>query len=147
MRHAVRMADVLPVTGTVAIPRAELGWRFSRSSGPGGQSVNTADSRAELRFDLAATGALPEYLKARALARLGPRLVDGAIVVTASEHRSQLLNRRAAEARLVAMLAEAIAAPAAPRRPTRPSRSAVEARLNTKRRRGQTKNLRRSVDE
>jgi ribosome-associated protein len=141
------MADVLPVTGTVAIPCAELSWRFSRSSGPGGQSVNTADSRAELRFDLAATGALPEHLKARALTRLGTRLVDGAIVVTASEHRSQLLNRRAAEARLVAVLAEAIAAPAPPRRPTRPSRSAVEARLNAKRRRGQTKHLRRSVDE
>jgi ribosome-associated protein len=141
------MADVLPVTGTVAIPRKELTWRFSRSSGPGGQSVNTADSRVELRFDLAATGALPPHLKERALGRLGTRLVDGVIVVTASEHRSQLLNRRAAEARLVALLAEATAPPAPQRRATRPSRSAVEARLTAKRRRGQIKNLRRSTDE
>jgi ribosome-associated protein len=147
VRHADPVADVLPVTGTVAIPRAELSWRFSRSSGPGGQSVNTSDSRVELRFDLVATEALPEHLKARALGRLGPRLVDGAIVVTASEHRSQLQNRRAAEARLVAVLAEAVAAPAPPRRATRPSRSAVEARLTAKRRRGQTKRQRRSTDE
>src|SRR5215469_12394963 len=106
MGHAVRMADVLPVTGTVAIPRAELTWKFSRSSGPGGQSVNTADSRVELRFDLASTGALPPYLKARALERLAARLVDGVLVVTASEHRSQLQNRRAAEKRLIALLAQ-----------------------------------------
>jgi len=109
--------------------------------------VNTSDSRVELRFDLAATEALPEQLKARALGRLGPRLVDGAIVVTASEHRSQLQNRRAAEARLVAVLADAVAAPAPPRRPTRPSRSSVERRLTAKRRRGQTKQQRRSTDE
>ncbi len=141
------MADVLPVTGTVAIPRSELTWRFSRSSGPGGQSVNTADSRVELRFDLAATEALPAHLKDRALHRLGTRLVDGAVVVTASEHRSQLQNRRAAEARLVALLTEAMAPPAPQRRATRPSRSAVEARLAAKRRRGQIKNLRRSTDE
>jgi ribosome-associated protein len=141
------MVDVLPVTGTVTIPRRELTWRFSRSGGPGGQSVNTADSRVELRFDLAATEALPEHLKARALGRLGPRLVDGAIVVTASEHRSQLQNRRAAEARLVALLADAVAAPARPRRPTRPSRGAVEARLTAKRRRSQTKQQRRSTGD
>jgi ribosome-associated protein len=147
MVHADRMVDVLPVTGTVLIPRRELTWRFSRSGGPGGQSVNTADSRVELRFDLSATEALSEHLKARALGRLGPRLVDGAIVVTASEHRSQLQNRRAAEARLVALLADAVAAPARPRRPTRPSRGAVEARLTAKRRRSQTKQQRRSTDE
>ena len=147
VRHAGAVADVLPVTGTVAIPRAELIWRFSRSSGPGGQSVNTSDSRVELRFDLAATEALPDHLKARALGRLGSRLVDGAIVVTASEHRSQLQNRRAAEARLVAVLADAVAAPAPPRRPTRPSRSSVERRLTAKRRRGRTKQQRRSTDE
>jgi ribosome-associated protein len=143
----IGMADVLPVTGTVTIPRTELTWRFSRSSGPGGQSVNTSDSRVELRFDLAATQALPEHLKARALGRLGPRLVDGAIVVTASEHRSQLQNRRAAEARLVAALTEAIAAPAPPRRATRPSRSSVQARLAAKRRHSQIKQQRRTLEE
>jgi ribosome-associated protein len=139
--------DDLQVTASVAVPRSELAWRFSRSSGPGGQGVNTADSRAELRFDLAATGALPAHLKARALDRLAARLVDGVIVITASEHRSQLQNRKAAEARLVALLAEAMAPPAKARRATRPSRGAVQARLEAKRRRAQTKRLRRSPPE
>jgi ribosome-associated protein len=137
------MEGYLPVTPAIAIPRAELSWRFSRSGGPGGQSVNTSDSRVELRFDLAGTQALPEPLKERALTRLADRLVDGALVVTASEHRSQLQNRRAAEARLVAILAAALAPPARSRRPTRPSRGAVERRLDSKRHRGETKRLRR----
>lgn len=137
------MEGYLPVTSTVVIPRAELSWRFSRSSGPGGQSVNTSDSRVELRFDLAGTGALPEPLKERALARLADRLVDGELVVTAAEHRSQLQNRRAAEARLVAVLAAAIAPPAQARRATRPSKRAVQRRLDTKRHRGETKRMRR----
>jgi ribosome-associated protein len=139
--------DRLQVTASVALPRAELGWRFSRSSGPGGQSVNTTDSRVELLFDLANTTALPAHLKARALERLMSRLVDGVLVITAAEHRSQLQNRRAAEARLVALLADAVAPPGRPRRPTRPSRGAVEARLNAKRRRGLVKRQRRADDE
>lgn len=137
------MDDGLAVTPSVTVPRTELSWRFSRASGPGGQSVNTADSRVELSFDLAATTALPAYLKARALARLAPRLVDGVITVTASEHRSQLQNRRAAAARLARLLADAVAPPARPRRPTRPSRAAVERRLEGKRRRSQIKRYRR----
>jgi ribosome-associated protein len=141
------MDAYLQVTGSVAVPRSELAWRFSRSSGPGGQSVNTADSRAELRFDLAATGALPDHLKARALERLASRLVDGVLIVTASEHRSQLQNRRAAEARLTALLAEGVAPPVRTRRPTRPSRGAVQRRLDTKRRRSQTKSRRRGLDD
>lgn len=141
------MEGYLPVTSTVLIPRGELSWRFSRSSGPGGQSVNTSDSRVELRFDLAGTGALPEPLKERALARLADRLVDGELVVTAAEHRSQLQNRRAAEARLVAVLAAAIAPPSQPRRATRPSKGAVQRRLDTKRHRGETKRMRRPPSE
>ncbi|GAA1807087.1 aminoacyl-tRNA hydrolase [Planosporangium flavigriseum] len=141
------MDAYLQVTGSIAVPRSELVWRFSRSSGPGGQSVNTADSRAELRFNLAETEALPEHLKNRALDRLRSRLVDGALVVTASEHRSQLANRRAAEARLVALLVNGIAPPARTRRPTRPSRGAVQARLDAKRRRSRTKRQRRGLDE
>ena len=141
------MEGYLQVTSAVAIPRAELSWRFSRSSGPGGQSVNTSDSRVELRFDLAGTAALPEPLKERALTRLADRLVDGELVVIAAEHRSQLQNRRAAEARLVAALAAALAPPARTRRPTRPSRSAVQRRLDTKRHRGETKRLRGSTDD
>src|SRR4051812_50141011 len=93
------MADAyLQVTGSLAIPRAELAWRFSRSGGPGGQGVNTTDSRVELRFDVAGTDALPPALKARALDRLGPRLVDGAVVIVASEQRPPVQNRPAAEA-------------------------------------------------
>ena len=141
------MEGYLEISPAVSVPRAELTWRFSRSGGPGGQSVNTADSRVELRFDLAGTDALPAPLKERALARLGSRLVDGALVVTAAEHRSQLQNRRAAEARLVALLSAAIAPPAPGRRPTRPSRNSVQRRIDTKKHRGQTKRLRRPPDE
>jgi ribosome-associated protein len=146
LRKTVRVEDAIVVTASVAVPRSELGWRFSRSSGPGGQSVNTTDSRVELLFDVAGSVALPDHLKARALERLRSRLVDGVLVIAASEHRSQLMNRRAAEARLVALLADAIAPPARKRRPTRPSRSAVEARLVSKRRRGLVKRQRRADD-
>jgi ribosome-associated protein len=135
------------VTRSLTIPRAELSWRFSRSSGPGGQSVNTTDSRVELLFDVAGSGALPPYLKQRALDRLGSRLVDGVLVITAAEHRSQLQNRRAAEGRLVTLLIAAVAPPPRVRRPTKPSRGAVEARLAAKRRRSQAKQRRRSTDD
>jgi ribosome-associated protein len=134
--------DVLEVSRSGAIPRSELRWRFSRSSGPGGQSVNTTDSRVELSFDVAGTGALGPTLKARALRRLQGRLVDGVVTVAASEQRSQLRNRRAAEARLAELLREATAPPPRPRRATKPSRAAVEDRLRTKRRRSETKRLR-----
>ncbi|MEN3308704.1 MAG: ribosome-associated protein [Micromonosporaceae bacterium] len=133
--------------GGVTIPATELTWRFSRASGPGGQSVNTADSRVELMFDLGATTALPEHLKARAMERLRHRLVDGVLTVTASEHRSQLQNRRAAANRLADLISQGIAPPARPRRPTRPSRGARQARLDAKRHRSQTKQQRRSLDE
>ena len=125
------------------IPAEELRWRFSRSGGPGGQAVNTTDSRVELVFDLAATQALPPLLKERALARLGPRLVAGELVVVASEHRSQWRNRQAARRRLQALLEEALRPPPPPRRPTRPGRGAVERRLEAKRRRASIKSQRR----
>jgi ribosome-associated protein len=136
----------LPVRGSVVIPDAELRWRFSRSSGPGGQGVNTTDSRVELSFDVGASTALGPTLKARALERLGPRLVDGVLTVSASEHRSQLRNREAAEARLAGLLAEAIAPPPRARRPTRPSRAATERRIASKKRRGEIKRMRRDYD-
>lgn len=136
----------LPVRGSVVIPDAELRWRFSRSSGPGGQGVNTTDSRVELSFDVAQTTALGPTLKARALDRLASRLVDGVLTIAASEHRSQLRNREAAEARLATTLAEAIAPPPRPRRATRPSKAATERRIASKKRRGETKRLRRDVD-
>jgi ribosome-associated protein len=106
-----RMAEPI-VVGPVTIPEADLTWRFSRASGPGGQSVNTTDSRVELVFDLAGSTAFPPTLHRRALARLSGRLVDGAVVVVATEHRSQLRNREAARERLAELLAQATAAAA-----------------------------------
>lgn len=140
------MPGPLRVTRSVVVPERELQWRFSRSSGPGGQSVNTADSRVELRLDLTTTTALGPTLRARALERLAGRLVDGVIVVTASEHRAQLRNREAALERLAAILAEAVAPPPPARRPTKAGRAAVERRITAKKRRGRDKKLRR-VDE
>lgn len=141
------MAGPLRVTRSVTVPAKELRWRFSRASGPGGQSVNTADSRVELSFDLATTTSLGPVLKARALERLAPRLVDGVLTVTASEHRSQLRNREAALDRLAEALRAAIAPPPPARRQTSPGRGAVQRRLDEKKRRGRTKRLRRTSDE
>ena len=121
------------------IPAAELTWRFSRSAGPGGQGVNTTDSRAELSFDLAATTALPRWLKARAFERLAGRLVNGVLTVTSSEQRSQLQNREAARGRLANLLMDASAPPPAKRRPTKPSRGSKERRLASKKRRSDVK--------
>jgi ribosome-associated protein len=141
------MSGPVPIRGSLAIPEAELTWRFSRSSGPGGQSVNTADSRVELSWDISATTVLGPTLKARALERLGLRLVDGVLTVAASEHRSQFQNRRAAQARLAALVVEAIAPPPRPRRPTKPSRGSVERRLTGKKIRSEVKRLRRPHDD
>ena len=120
------------------IPQDELVERFSRSSGPGGQSVNTTDSRVELRWDVGGSNALSEAQRTRLLDRLAGRLVDGAISIAASEHRSQLKNRQAARARLIALLRDAFV-PLTPRRPTRPSRAAKQRRLDAKRQRGDIK--------
>ena len=132
----------ITVGPTLVIPRAELALRFSRSSGPGGQGVNTADSRVELRWDVAASAVLTPTQRERLVDRLGPRLVDGALVVTASEHREQLRNRAAAERRLAALVADAIRPPARQRRATRPTRAAQERRLTTKKLRSAVKQSR-----
>ena len=141
------MAGPLRVTRSVLVPERELKWRFSRSSGPGGQSVNTADSRVELSLNLKTTTALGPVQRARVLERLNRRLVDGVLTVTASEQRSQPQNREAARERLAKILAGALAPPPPRRRPTRPGRGAVERRLADKKRRAQTKRLRRSTDD
>ena len=137
----------LPVRAGIVVPAGELGWRFSRASGPGGQSVNTTDSRVELSLDVARTTALGGVLRARALQRLGDRAVDGVVTVVAAEERSQLQNRRLARARLAALLRQALAAPPRPRRPTRPSRGSVERRLAAKRRRADIKRTRRDLGD
>ena len=133
----------LPINDTLVIPAAELGWRFSRASGPGGQGVNTTDSRVELVFDLAASQALPDPLRQRALTRLQTRLVAGVLVVVAAEHSSQWLNRQAAQKRLAELLRQAIAPPPPIRRRTRPTKGSQERRLAAKNRRGAIKAQRR----
>jgi ribosome-associated protein len=140
------MTGPVQVRGAV-IPAAELSWRFSRSPGPGGQSVNTTDSRVELSYNLAASDALGPVLKERAMRALSGRLVDGVLTVTASEYRSQLRNREAAASRLEALLVTATAPPRPPRRATQPSRGARERRLAAKQRRSQIKRLRRYEGE
>jgi ribosome-associated protein len=137
------MAEDLRVNNWLVIPAGELHERFSRSSGPGGQSVNTTDSRVELSFDVAASPSLPERERARAVSRLASRLSDGVITVAAEGERSQLMNRDAARARLTALLREAIAPPPPPRVPTKPTRGAKERRLEGTRRRAQIKRNRR----
>jgi ribosome-associated protein len=128
-------------------PESELTWRFSRSSGPGGQGVNTTDSRVELSFDVARSPTLPAHLRARVLARLHRRLVDGVLTVVATEHRSQLRNRDAARERLVALLTAALAPDPPSRRPTRPTAGSRRRRLDAKTRRGAVKRLRGRPDE
>ena len=123
------------------VPAAELTERFSKSSGPGGQSVNTTDSRVELVWDPATSTALTPTRRARVLAALG-----SPVVVVAAEHRSQHRNRQAARERLAQQVRTALAPPPPKRRPTRPSRAAKQRRRDAKKRRGDLKGLRRSVD-
>jgi ribosome-associated protein len=132
--------------GPLDLDPGELTWRFSRAGGPGGQGVNTTDSRVSVSFDVARSPAMSEPARARATARLGDRLVDGALTVTASEHRSQLANRRAALARLGMLLEQALAPPPKARRRTRPSRGSVERRLSSKKRLSDVKRMRRRPD-
>lgn len=146
------MADVVlsPRRGLpdgLIIPDAELVERFSRSSGPGGQGVNTADSRVELRWDVAASSALNESQRSRLVERLASRLVDGALVIVASEERAQLQNRTAARARLATLVTQALEPPPPPRRATRPSRAARQRRLDDKRQRARRKAERARPDE
>jgi ribosome-associated protein len=132
----------LPVRRALVLPGRELHWRFSRASGPGGQGVNTTDSRVELSFDLVRSPSVPEPLRDRAVRRLGGRLVDGVLTVVAAEHRSQLRNREAARDRLAETLREAMRPDPPTRRPTRPTGGAVRRRLDAKTRRGALKRLR-----
>ncbi|NLE96955.1 MAG: aminoacyl-tRNA hydrolase [Propionibacterium sp.] len=123
------------------VPAAELAEQFSRSSGPGGQHVNTSDSRVQLSLDLATTSALDDVQRARALDRLAPRLAGSILTVSAEEHRSQRQNRTAARQRLADLLRGAVTPPTV-RRPTRPTRGSQRRRLEAKRRRGEIKRAR-----
>jgi ribosome-associated protein len=141
------MTGPLRVSESVVIPENELLWRFSRSSGPGGQGVNTADSRAQLRWNIALSTALSPDQRARLLSKLGPRLIDGVLQISASEQRSQLQNRDAAQRRLVDVVSSALAPPPRARRATRPTRGSVERRIAGKRRRSDVKKLRRDTSD
>ncbi len=127
----------------LVVPASELVEKFSKSPGPGGQSVNTTDSRVELDFDVRSSAVLSDTQRARALRRWP----EGRISIAASEHRSQHRNRVAARERLADLLREALAPPPPPRRKTRPSRGAKERRLKAKKERGQTKALRGRVSD
>ena len=136
----------LPVTGSVVVPAAALSWRFSRSSGPGGQGVNTAYSRVELSVAPLDLPDLTETQRQRLADRLGSRLVDGVLTIAASEHRQQLRNRQAARERLAAVLRAALAPPPRARRRTKPTRGSQERRIEAKKQRGQLKKQRRTWD-
>ncbi len=127
----------------LTIPDSDLVERFSRSPGPGGQSVNTSDSRVELEYDVRTATTLSPLQRARAL----KRWPDGVIAIAASEHRSQHRNRSAARERLADLLREALAPPPPPRRPTKPTRGSKERRLKAKKQRGHLKSMRGSVTD
>jgi ribosome-associated protein len=132
----------LEVSPALTIPASELGWRFSRSSGPGGQHVNTSDSRVELSWNIADSAALSDSQRHMLVTRLGRRLIGGVITVTASERRSQLRNREIALAKLADLVNAGLAPDAAPRRPTRPTRGSTQRRLAAKEQRSATKRQR-----
>jgi ribosome-associated protein len=145
-----RVDGPLRVNDALSIPADELGWRFSRSSGPGGQGVNTSDSRVELSWNPSSSSAvstLSEHLRVRLLDHVAGELVNGSIVVTASEYRAQLRNRDAARRRLAQILRAALAPPPPRRRPTRPTKGSVERRLRAKKARSTIKSRRSHPDQ
>lgn len=139
----VRVQPGPGVPDGLVIPDAELVERFSRSPGPGGQSVNTSDTRVELEWDVAASAVLTDAQRERLLSRLAAPVVR----VVATEHRSQHRNRGAARERLAEQVRAALAPPPPRRRPTRPTRGSKERRLEAKKQRGETKALRGRVED
>ena len=132
----------LEVSKTLSIPAAELSWRFSRSSGPGGQHVNTSDSRVELSWDIAHSTVLTDVQRERILDRLNSRLIAGVLTIAASTQRSQLRNREIALEKLAELVVFALAPGPAKRRATKPTRGSVKRRLAAKGRRSETKKQR-----
>jgi ribosome-associated protein len=137
------MADDLVITSRVTLPAAELEYTASRASGPGGQHVNTADTRIQLRWNLEASTALSDVQKDRVRRALASRLTaDGDLVLASDSHRSQRRNRDEVTQRLASLLREALRPPK-PRKKTKPTRASRERRLQDKKRRAQIKKDRR----
>lgn len=132
----------LTVSPALTIPASELNWRFSRSSGPGGQHVNTSDSRVALSWNVAASASLSDAQRQILLRRLKRRLIAGSVTVTASEQRSQLRNREIALTKLAELVADGLAPEAAVRRKTKPTRGSNHRRLDAKKQRSATKRQR-----
>lgn len=131
----------------VTVPERELEFRTARSAGPGGQGVNTTDSKVELRWDVGASRALDDRQRALVFERLASRLTkDGVLILAGSEYRSQQRNREAVQARFVALVGEALTPPRRRRR-SRPSRRSRQRRLASKRQRGELKRLRKPPDD
>lgn len=138
------MVHDLVVNKRLVIPSRDLQWRFSRASGPGGQGVNTTDSRVELILDLETCSVLGPVRRARLLESLGSRLSAGCLRVVAAEERSQWQNRQVAMARLSNLLREGLKPPPPSRKATRPGKGAVRRRLEAKKKRGDLKRQRRN---
>ena len=138
------MVQDLVVTNRMVIPAAELQWRFSRASGPGGQGVNTTDSRVELIWDLDASSLLGPFRKVLLKEQLGSKIANGCLRVVVAEERSQWQNRQKALHRMGELLREGLQPPPRSRKATRPGRGAVKRRLDTKKKRGDLKRQRRS---
>ncbi|WP_342025450.1 alternative ribosome rescue aminoacyl-tRNA hydrolase ArfB [Arthrobacter citreus] len=132
----------LLVSPALTIPASELSWRFSRSSGPGGQHVNTSDSRASVSWNIAESAVLSDNQRELLLTRLQRRLIDGVVTVTASEQRSQLRNREIALTKLAELVADGLAPEAALRRKTKRTRGSNFRRLDAKKQRSATKQQR-----
>ncbi|MDJ0355434.1 alternative ribosome rescue aminoacyl-tRNA hydrolase ArfB [Paenarthrobacter sp. PH39-S1] len=132
----------LVVSPALTIPASELSWRFSRSSGPGGQHVNTSDSRVELSWNISDSAVLSDAQRLTLVSRLGRRLIAGVITVTASERRSQLRNREIALGKLAELVSTGLAPDMAHRRPTKPTRSSRRRHLAAKQQRSATKRQR-----
>ncbi len=129
----------LRINSRIIIPSSELQWRFSRSSGPGGQNVNTTDSRVELLFNIQASSSLGDFRKKQLLEKLSKKLARGWLRVVAAEERSQYLNKKSALVRMRNIIIEGLKSPPKPRAITKPTKASERRRIHKKKHRGEVK--------
>ncbi len=134
----------LKIKTNLEIPANEIHWRFSRSSGAGGQNVNKTDSRVEIVFNVCDSKALSPYHKHRISLRNDVKLTNGCICIAVQDKRSQFQNRQLALSRLASTLRELLKAPPKKRRETIPTRSSQRKRVDLKKKRGELKKNRQS---